>query len=165
MQRIEGFTLHGESGVQVLQERFLDWLDTHSASELGSKIVAYSWRVNGREFKVPIDISKISWRMLPDASGFVCFESDWRPDNCVLLDAFGQDRMRLSVPWQLTRPMNPASANPPTSFTNISEPYTNPVNGKRGEFGLTAWVEFAGHYYFELDYHVGQFLWGRPIRD
>jgi len=73
--------------------------------------------------------------------------------------------MRLTVPWQLTNPKNPESAKPPTSFALVSAPFVNPTDGKEGHFGVTAWVEHAGQYYFELDYHSGQFLWGRPIRD
>ena len=73
--------------------------------------------------------------------------------------------MRLTVPWQLTKPQNPESAKPPTSFADVSGPYSNPVDGRKGEFGVSAWVEHAGQYYFELNYHAGQFLWGKEIRD
>jgi hypothetical protein len=165
MNTVEYFTRHGESGVAVLDKDYLKWLEAHESSELGSKIVAYSWVVNGKEYMASIDIGKLVWHELPDATGFICFESDWKPNNCLLLDAFGKERMRLTVPWQLTRPQNPESAKPPTSFANVSEPFVNPNDGKVGEFGVTAWVELAGKYYFELDYHTGQFLWGKEIRD
>lgn len=165
MSKVDAFTLHGETGVEVRSKEFLTWLDMHSPSELGSKIVAYSWMVNGRKFKVPIDISKVSWHELPDSSGFICFESSWEPDNCLLLDAHGQERMRLTVPWQLTRPQNSESSKPPTSFARVSGPLVNPANGELGEFGVIAWVENAGHYYFELNFHTGAFLWGKEIRD
>jgi hypothetical protein len=165
MNTIKEFTRHGESGITVLDKEYLKWLDTHDPSELGSKIVAYSWTVSEKKYMASIDIGKIVWHELPDATGFICFESDWKPDNCLLLDAFGKERMRLVVPWQLARPQNPESAKPPTSFAGVSEPYVNPTDGKAGEFGVTAWVELAGKYYFELDYHTGQFLWGREIRD
>lgn len=38
-----------------------------------------------------------------------------------------------------------------------------------GKYGVAAHIEgagvkFGGDYYFELDYHTGQFLWGREIR-
>jgi len=163
--RVEAFSLHGESGVVVLNKDFLKWIETHSPSELGSKIDAYSWMVEGRNLIVPIDISQVTWHELPDASGFICLEKPWVPNNCLLLDVYGKERMRLTVPWQLTRPQNPQSAKPPTSFANISAPFANPADGKVGQFGVSAWVEHAGMYYFELDYHSGQFLWARKIRD
>lgn len=108
----------------------------------------------------------VSFHLLPDSSGFLRFESGWdRSDNCLLLDAYGQERMRLTVPWELTGSTNPESAKPPTSFDNVSGPYVNPADGKRGEFGVTAWVACAGKYYFELDYRTGKFLWCVGIRD
>lgn len=103
--------------------------------------------------------------MLPDSTGFICFESESKPDNCTLLDAYGKERMRLTVPWRLTGSTSPESGHPPTSFENISEPYVNPADGRPGKFGVTAWVEYAGKHYFELDYHTGQFLWCKRIMD
>lgn len=73
--------------------------------------------------------------------------------------------MRLTVPWQMTGSTSPESGQPPTSFENISAPYVNPADGKEGKFGVTAWVEYAGKHYFELDYHTGQFLWCKRIMD
>ncbi|OUL98742.1 hypothetical protein A8M77_30135 [Variovorax sp. JS1663] len=128
-------------------------------------MVRYTWIVDGVEYERVDNTNHISLRELPDASGFICFESDWKPDNCLLLDVYGNERTRLTVPWQLTRPRNPESAKPPTSFARISSPYINPADGKEGRFGVEAWVEHAGQYYFELDYHAGQFLWGKEIRD
>jgi hypothetical protein len=80
-------------------------------------------------------------------------------------DAYGKERMRLTVPWQMTGSTSSESGQPPTSFANISAPYTNPADVKEGKFGVTAWVEYAGKHYFELDYHSGQFLWCRCIMD
>jgi hypothetical protein len=162
---ISNFAKHGSSGVSVLAKDFLKWLETHSSSELGEKIVAYSWNVDEKYFKRTIDITKQYWWELPDASGFICFESEWKPDNCLLLDAYGKERMRLIVPWQMTGSTSPESGLPPTSFANISAAYTNPADGKEGKFGVTAWVEYAGKHYFELDYHSGKFLWCKRIID
>lgn len=161
---VSEFTMHGESGVAVRHKDFLQWLQTHQPTELGSKIIAYSWRVGGEELREDIDIGKESWRELPDASGFITFESAHVPNNCTLLDAYGKLRMRLTVPWQLTTANNPESNAPPSSFWGISEPYINPADNKRGQFGVKAWVELGGEYYFELDWHTGQFLWGKEVR-
>jgi hypothetical protein len=163
--RVGNFAMHGSSGVSVVVKDFLKWLETHSSSELGEKIVAYSWNVDEKYFKKNIDISKQCWRELPDSSGFICFESESKSDNCTLLDAYGKERMRLTVPWQMTGSTSPESGLPPTSFENISAPYINPADGKEGKFGVTAWVEYAGKHYFELDYHTGKFLWCKRIRD
>ena len=164
MTVVQSFTLHGSSGINVLDAEFLNWLKTHSPDELGAKIVAYSWQVGNQRFEVTIDIGGNRWSLLPDSSGFISFNSMRIPNNCKLLDVFGKERSTLNVPWQLTRPKNPASNAPPTSFSHTSSPYINPANNKLGEFGVKAWVELAGEYYFELDWKTGEFLWGREIR-
>ena len=164
MSSISNFTLHGSSGVAVLDAEFLDWLQHHKSEELGKKIVAYSWMVEGRRIEMPVDTATVTWYLLPDASGFLCFERGHVPNNCTLLNAYGQERMRLIVPWQLTTAHNPASNAPPTCFAGISSPHTNPADEKPGQFGVKAWVELAGEYYFELDWKTGAFLWGREIR-
>lgn len=164
MNVVNNFTLHGSSGVEVLDAEFLDWLKNHKSEELGEKIVAYSWTVAGRHIKRPVDTAEMTWHLLPDASGFLCCERAHTPNNCTLLDAFGQERMRLTVPWPLTTANNPASNAPPTSFWGVSGPYAHPTNGQVGQFGIKAWVELAGEYYFELDWRTGEFLWGGEIR-
>lgn len=161
---VSDFTLHDSNGNYILEKDSLLWIEQHEGLGFGP-VVAYSWRVNGKRFEAPANRRRATWEVLPDASGFICLESDWKPDNCLLLDVFGKERMRLTVPWQLTRAMNLESAKPPTSFARVSAPFVNPSDGKAGEFGVIAWVELAGHYYFELNYHTGDFLWGREIRD
>lgn len=161
---VSEFTMHGDSGVAVRHKDFLRWLQTHQPAELGSKIVAYSWCIGDKQVHAEIDIAQESWRELPDATGFISFESAHIPNNCALLDAYGKERMRLTVPWQLTAANNPASNAPPTSFWGISDPYVNPADSKLGVFGVKAWVELAGEYYFELDWRTGQFVWGKEVR-
>lgn len=96
---------------------------------------------------------------MPDASGFLLCENVQRPDNLVLLDAHGKERMRLTVPWQMTGSTNPDSGKFPTRFIGLTTPWDNPKTGEVGEFGVLAWVQYAGDYCFELDYRSGQFLW------
>ena len=74
MIRVNSFTLHGSSGVSVLDATFLDWLQQHKPEELGEALVAYSWTVEGRYIEVSIDTAMVTWCLLPDASGFICFE-------------------------------------------------------------------------------------------
>ena len=75
--------------------------------------------------------------------------------------------MRLTVPWQMTGATHPAAGQAPTSFDNISAPYLNPATGEQGTFGVTAHVAglFGCKFYFELNYHTGEFLWCKRIRD
>lgn len=163
---VSEFTLHNDRGQSVLSSELSNWALKDGGFEIFGPVIAYSWKVNGTPVRFSDSENKISLHILQDASGFIGFEQDrWEPNNCVLFDAYGKERMRLTVPWQLTHPKNPESAKPPTSFENISGPYINPADGKQGEFGVTAWVEHAGKYYFELDYHTGRFLWGKEIRD
>ena len=167
MKKVESLVLHNDRSQSVPDSELLNWRLRYpdSASDIFGPVIAYTWRVEGAECRIDDLLNRFDLQLLPDASGFICFESDWKPDNCLLLDVFGKERVRLTVPWQLTRAMNPESAKPPTSFARVSAPFVNPSDGKAGEFGVIAWVELAGHYYFELDYRNGQFLWGREIRD
>ena len=167
MSKVKSFTLHNDRDLSIADSELLNWRKYYpdDKTDIFGPITKYSWLVNDAFYEAQKPKGQ-SWEILPDASGFIGFEKKrWEPDNCLLLDAYGKERMRLIVPWQLTHPKNPESAKPPTSFDNISEPYINPADGKQGEFGVTAWVEHAGKYYFELDYHSGQFLWGKEIRD
>ncbi|HET6553642.1 MAG TPA: hypothetical protein VFG49_08900, partial [Dyella sp.] len=110
------------------------------------------WTVDGQLLS---RIRDSYWGQLPDSSGFICFEAVFKPDNCYVLDAYGKERYRLRVPWELTAYDVPSGAK--MWFRNVS---THPD----GQFGVTAWIEYAGDFYFELDYHEGRFLWGKEIR-
>lgn len=166
MKKIELFTLHNARNQSVLDSELLRWKDPlNPSNDVFGPVIRYTWLVDGQQYASP---STGYWRLLPDASGFIsfsCDESRWKPDNCLLLDAYGKERMRLTVPWRMTGSTSPESGQPPTSFENISAPYVNPADGKEGKFGVTAWVEYAGKHYFELDYHTGQFLWCKRIMD
>lgn len=163
MKTFQKFTLCNTKGQKILASDLLGWRDSVTGSDVFGPIDQYLWFVDGKQ--ICIDKKGCWLRGLPDASGFIAFESDWRPDNCVLLDVYGKERMRLTVPWQMTGSAHPESSQPPTSFANTSAPCEHPQTGKKGIFGVTAWVERMGNFYFELDYHSGQFLWCRQIRD
>lgn len=100
------------------------------------------------------------FRPLPDATGFLLCENVERADNLVLLDAYGKERMRLAVPWQLTHQPTSESAAYPSHFIGLTTPWDNPRTGEKGKFAVLAWVQYAGDYAFELDWRTGQFLWG-----
>ncbi len=163
MKRISQFSMHNNRGHVRLESARDQWRDPDSGSEIFGPVVKYSWLVGAENYF--LEKADISLRELPDASGFIAFESDWKPDNCLLLDVYGKERMRLTVPCEMTGSTHPESARAPTSFANISEPYEHPQTGEKGKFGATAWVERMGKFYFELDYHAGKFLWCRQIRD
>ncbi len=163
MKTIEKFTLHNNRGQKILASDLLRWRDPVTGGDVFGPIEKYSWVVDGNE--ICIDKQNRWLRELPDASGFIAFESDWRLDNCVLLDVYGKERIRLTVPWQMTGSSHPESGEAPTSFANTSAPCTHPITGELGVYGVTAWVERSGKYYFELNYQTGQFVWCRQIRD
>lgn len=168
MPKIEEFMLHNERGQSVLMRNLSLWRDPLDPNnDIFGPVERYSWIVAEVQYQKLNRSPRISLHELPDSSGFIGFErgKPSKPDNCILLDAFGKERMRLSVPWQLTKPHNPESAKPPTHFALPSAPNVNPADGEKGDFGVTAWVEFAGLYYFELNYQTGEFLWGMEIRD
>lgn len=166
---VHDFTMHGSSGHNVLRSKWLDWVAEHQGMEGCSRengfgfgqTTHYSWYVDGRKILVRAESGKY-WCQLPDSSGFIIFDDKRDKDNCVLLDVYGKERMRLIVPWELVGREIPETAE--MWFRNIDGPYVNPVTGKQGNFGVSAWIEYAGDYYFELDYHTGKFLWGKAIR-
>lgn len=167
MNEVEYFTLHNARGQSILDKDLLKWRHFYPDDKSGifGPIIRYSWMAGEVEHEKLDKSSRFFLRQLPDASGFICFESGRKPDNCLLLNSFGKEIGRLTVPWQMTRSVNPESAKSPTTFAGVGSPCINPVDGKEGSFGVDAWVEHAGMYYFELDYHAGKFLWGKKIKD
>jgi hypothetical protein len=153
--KISDFTMHDELGHAVLKREWLRWVRDHNGPGEFGVTTHFSWRVDEHDICVPVDIGQVSWHELPDASGFICFERGFKPDNCYVLDAYGKERYRLRVPWDLTPYDVPPGAK--MWFRNVG-------THMDGQFGVTAWVEHAGDFYFELDYHEGRFLWGREIR-
>ena len=160
---------HFADGSSFYEDLPLDQKVSLMEGRAPSPLINLTWLCDGDERELDVEVKdgkpKLSISALPESSGFICFEDVKKPDNCLLLDAAAKERMRLSVPWQLTGHQNPESAKSPTSFVDVSAPYVNPFDGRKGGYGVTAWVQYAGMYYFELDYHTGQFLWGTEIRD
>ncbi len=160
--KVASFRWHDREGNVILHDEWLSWLQSHDGRGFGP-VVMYSWVVAADSYESLVDRKIFNWELLPDCSGFICFESAWKPDNCLLLDAFGKERMRLTVPWKMTGATNP-EAEQASTFGSIDGPYANPTSGKNGQFGVSGWVG-QGKYYFELDYKTGIFLWCKPIRD
>ena len=158
--QVHEFSVISKDGEKVLQKDFLSVWCVQNEGNFG--LERFEWEVNG----VPQTKSANGHYLylVPDLSGFLDFEGGYAPNNCTLLDAYGKVRMRLTVPWSLTKEKNQASSKAPTCFAGISKPYVNPVTGRVGEFGVKAWVEHSGEYYFELDWKNGEFLWGKEIR-
>ncbi len=163
MRKIENLTLHNVRGQKVLASALIDWRDPSTGSSIFGPVIKHSWSVDNQAFY--LDREGVALWSLPDKSGLILIESDLRPDNSALLDVFGHERARLCVPWKMTGAADPVSGQPPTAFVSPSQPYADPKTGVEGEFGVIAWVQLAGRFYFELDYHTGQFLWCRQIRD
>lgn len=174
-QQITQFTIHGSSGLKVPVNQWIDWVLAHQnkigyTQENGyglGKITYHSWYLGDDFIQMPAESWPFYCRLLPDASGFICFEKDYKPNNCLLLDAYGKERMRLTVPWQMTGATRAEAGLAPTSFDNVSEPYTHPATSEVGKFGVTAHIGngIDSKFYFELDWITGQFLWCRQIRD
>lgn len=161
MNVISNFTLHNAQHEKVHDKDILAWVAAQNPWRIFNT-TGYSWHVGEKE--VYLAKNNLNLYLLPDVSGFLCIENTQVPANCTLLDAYGKERKRLTVPWRLTTANNSASNSPPTCFVSTSDPYLNPIDNKPGQFGVKAWVEFAGEYYFELDWHTGEFLWGKEIR-
>jgi len=154
-ERISAFSLENAQGHKVLFSKFTGNPDC----DYRGPTVRHTWQVDGHDYERP-NPRNDGLNELPDASGFLLCEQVDRPDNLLLLDAFGKERMRLSVPWQLTRQPTSESAKYPTRFIGLTTPWDNPKTGEAGKFGVLAWVQYAGDYAFELDWQIGQFKWG-----
>lgn len=136
-----------------------EWDKLHPDQPTYGPIVRHTWEVDGQLFE-RMNPGSDGLYELPDASGFLLCENVKRSNNLVLLDAHGKELMRLSVPWQLTRVPTPNSASYPSHFVGLTTPWDNPKTGEIGKFAVLTWVQYAGDYAFELDWHMGQFLWG-----
>jgi len=165
--KIENFGMHGSTGLFVAHDKWGDWVLEHQnkpgyTQENGyglGVVLSHSWEIDGKTITVP----NAQWTystLLPDRSGFIGFERERKPNNCVLLDAFGKERMRLTVPWKLTG----AGSSESATFGDVDGPYADPSTGVLGVFGVSGWVGNA-KFYFELDYHTGKFFWCKRIRD
>lgn len=154
-QTVTALTMKNAAGSIVLFSEF----STNPDCSYRGPTVLHTWRVNDTEF-TRLNPLNDYFRPLPDGTGFLLCEKINRSDNLVLLDAYGKERMRLSIPWQLTRHPTPKSANYPSHFLGLTTPWGNLKTGEQGKFAVLAWVEYAGDYAFELDWKTGQFLWG-----
>jgi hypothetical protein len=166
MNKVHEFTLQNDRNQSVKDSDLLNWrkLYPDEKADIFGPVIKYSWFINGISHEISPPKNQ-SWKILPDASGFIVFEKGWKPDNCLLLDAYGNERMRLVVPRQLTGGLVDSSYETgDATFVNVSAPYKNPSTGAEGKFGVAAYVE-GGKFYLELDYHTGQFLWGKQIMD
>lgn len=153
--KVTDFTMHDGLGNAMLKSKWLSWVREHNGPGEFGITTHYSWKVDGKYICLPVDVSRVTWNELPDASGFICFESGFKSNNCYVLDAHGRERYRLSVPWELT----------PYNVPSGSKMWFRGVDTHcDGKFGVGAWIEYAGDFYFELDYRAGRFLWGKEIR-
>ncbi len=163
MMLVEKLVLQNNKGNVLPDDGFLTelkkWKTNHPNEPTFGPIVKHTWQVGSEVYERP-NPRNDGLDVLPDTSGFLLCEKLERSDNLVLLDPFGKERMRLSVPWQLTRKPQPEMAEYPSHFIGLTTPWDNPETGQVGKFAVLAWVQYAGDYAFELDWETGQFLWG-----
>jgi hypothetical protein len=135
----------------------------------------------GKHFPVPLEIVQVSWRdsqqrfheldtrnlsvdVLPDKSGLMCLEK--RPSikgrytgkkGAFVLNEDASLRYKLKIPVDLIDRDVPPDADRYFCYSEYLEKY-----GK--SYRLIAEISTVGRYYFELDYHTGQFLGVWPMR-
>jgi hypothetical protein len=163
MTQVINLLLHNHRGDTLPEKDFLihlkEWRKSHPGEFVFGPIAKHTWQVNDQCYE-RLNSRNDGLEELPDSSGFLLCEKVDRIDNLLLLDAYGKERMRLSVPWQLTRDPHPEMAVYPSHFVGLTTPWDNPKTGEVGKFAVLAWVHYAGNYAFELDWHTGKFLWG-----
>lgn len=165
---ITNFKRHYSNGLIVADNTPLNKKVELMSGEPPGHLTSISWTFNKCDLQLELNADNNatgSASILPDASGFIVIYKSKVPDNCLLIDAKGNLKSRLSVPWQLTKHPNITSNTPPTCFLEIAAPRNNPTDGNLGKFGILAWVELQGLYYFELDLNSGKFIWGKEIYD
>ncbi|WP_090143274.1 hypothetical protein [Limnohabitans sp. DM1] len=163
MKKVVDFLRHNSRNevlpLENSDSHYNEWRKQHPTEFVFGPIVKHTWQVDGQGYE-RTNPRNDGLDVLPDQSGFLLCEKLDRNDNLVLLDAYGQEHMRLSVPWQLTRDPHPEMAAYPSHFVGLTTPWDNPKTGQQGKFAVLAWVQYAGDYAFELDWKTGQFLWG-----
>lgn len=165
---IKNFIEHDARGLDIPEDKPFnpfDPLDERSKFYPGvMQICRVSW-LDRKNVQHEIDTSDFFVRVLPDRSGLICVEShkstskyrDSKITGAFVLNEDGSLRYRLEVPVELTNRDIPPDAS--RSFAWIEQKESGD-----SQYGLTARIEYAGQYYFELDYRTGKFLWGRAIR-
>lgn len=149
--KIAQFTLHNALGESVLADKLEDWVDRQEPFRTFNG-TSYSWMVDDATHEIQ---TLDNWKVLPDAAGFICFERGFAKDNCCLRDVYGELTKRLAVPWELT----------PYDISEDAKMWFGGLcDHVGGTYGVRAAIEGAGDWYFELDYHKGEFLWGKEIR-
>ena len=164
MRNIEHLMLHNNRGGCLpsvnFDAHYEEWRKHHSNEFVYGPIVKHSWQVNGKPYE-RLNPRNDGLSELPDASGFLLCENVKRIDNLLLLDAYGKERMRLSIPWEMTGEEFVEGGKEQTFFLGLTSPWPNPKTGEEGKFGVKtcALDRWGMAYYFELDYHSGKFLW------
>lgn len=162
MSRIQSLLNYNDRGHSLPEEDFGEqvriWHLNNPSERIFGPIVKHAWTIEGAKFE-RINPRNDALALLPDRSGLLLCEKINRTDNLVLLDTHGNERLRLAVPWQMTGSTHTESGRYPTRFIGPTTPWENPATGEPGHYGVLAWVEYAGDYYFELDYRNGKFLW------
>lgn len=158
---ITDFTKHDKRGFDIPESMPLAEYSKHFPLPL--EIVRVSWRDSHLD-RHEIDAKDIFVAILPDREGLMCLETprsvggSYRGyTGAFVLNENASLRYKLGVPIELTnRDLLPDVVRY-FSWIEYSKNY--------GRYGLVAVIAGAGTYYFELDYHTGQFLWGREIKD
>ena len=161
-QSVTSFSMINAAGDEVLYDDF----SGNSDCKYRGPTVKYLWKMGVISCERPTPNNDGMW-VLPDASGFLVCENAKRSDNLLLLDAFGKERMRLGVPWQMTGCTDPRSGEYPSRFIGLTTTWTHPITDELGKLGLHVYVAGSGlweTWYFEFDWQAGKFLWCRPMR-
>jgi hypothetical protein len=114
MSKVELPTLRNVLGESVARNQLVHWKAPDGSGRPFFPI-ELSWIVDGNRLCLPIRRG-LKIHVLPDASGFICFEDGRDTDNCYILDAYGDECYRLRVPWELTPYDVPADAKMPFSL-------------------------------------------------
>lgn len=168
-ERIDDFRQWDEKG------RYQTWAEWLSGLRGGwqkpfGKTTRYTWRACGRIHEMvnpnPDSGARVILEPLPDWSGLIMVDSRNVPNNAVLLDPCGEVLRGLRVPWEMVSKDEPEECY----FVRVARDGTgwNEATGEEGRFGLEArlcWSPWVyGDFYFELDWHRGEFLWRSPLR-
>jgi hypothetical protein len=160
MSQITCFVKHDSRGFDIAESVPLE--EYHSRFPIPLSIESISW-IDSKNKSHTMDTRDLFVRVLPDRSGLLCLENPMGkhkrfkyPARAFVINEDESLRYELMVPVEMTNRL----------ISPLGKHYFGWVETKdnEGKYGLTASIEGAGQFYFELDYHTGKFLWGKEIR-
>ena len=129
---ITDFTLHNNNDQSVI---FKEATGNPQCGYEGPTTM-YTWRVDGLAYEMKVPKLEGLY-VFPDETGFLFIEEEKRSDNLLLLDVYGKEKARLSIPLYLVFGTSAANyAEYPSGFIGVTAPWENQKTKEKGKFAV-----------------------------